>query len=211
MFKKHYLLALEYGIASEAKGISYLLKNPDKDVCYILLNNGNKLNRSKLEPYNLRLVFGKIMEKMPELEISYDELECLPESVEYYANLGDVLLAEILYQAARRVKSLPVLVDLMEAAKRLKPLIVHQDEGKSSDNLKEICAKRVKVMHAMYSKNHMAKEKSLNQALDTLAVKLVGLPTILQEVLAERAGELIYHHLIGSKHPCRKKAQECQP
>jgi hypothetical protein len=211
MFRKHYLAALEYGIASEAKSIIDILTNPDRDVGYILLNSGNKLDKTQIETYNLRRIFTNILEKMPELEIRQAELEFLPEAVEYYANLGDVLVAEIVYQAARRVKSLPVLVDLMVAAKTLMPLIENHDEGKSSDALKEVCAKRVRVMLAMYSKDKNPKEKSLNQALDTLAVKLSGIPTILQELLAERAGELIYHHLIGSKHPCLKKVQECQP
>ncbi len=215
MFRKHFLKALEYSIESGAKEISNVLKKPNMDIGYMLLNSGSKLDRSRLETYNLQMAFSNIMEKMPELEVSNDELECLSESVEYYANLGDVLLAEILFQAARQVKSLPVLVDLIGATKKLMPLIENQDTGQSSDVIKELCAKRVRVMHDMYSKDKTAKEKSLDQALDQaldmLAVKLLGIPTILQEVLVERAGELIYHHLIESKHSRHKEVQECQP
>lgn len=211
MFRKHFLKALEYSVASGAKEISNVLKKPNMDIGYMLLNSGSKLDRSRLETYNLRMAFSNIMEKMPELEVSNDELECLSESVEYYANLGDVLLAEILFQSARQVKSLPVLVDLIGATKKLMPLIENQDSGQSSDVIKELCAKRVRVMHDMYSKDKTAKEKSLDQALDMLAVKLLGIPTILQEVLVERAGELIYHHLIESKHSRHKEVQECKP
>lgn len=211
MFRKHFLKALEYSVASGAIEISNVLKKPNMDIGYMLLNSGSKLDRSRLETYNLRMAFSNIMEKMPELEVSNDELECLSESVEYYANLGDVLLAEILFQSARQVKSLPVLVDLIGATKKLMPLIENQDSGQSSDVIKELCAKRVRVMHDMYSKDKTAKEKSLDQALDMLAVKLLGIPTILQEVLVERAGELIYHHLIESKHSRHKEVQECKP
>lgn len=148
MFRKHYLAALEYGIATEANSIINLLTNLDRDVGYILLNSGNKLDKNQTESYNLRMMFANILEKMPELEINKDELESLPESVEYSANLGDVLLAEILFQAARQVKSLPVLVDLIGATKKLMPLIENQDTGQSSDVIKELCAKRVRASTA---------------------------------------------------------------
>lgn len=211
MFRKHYLRAIEYGITASSRSIGFLLKLPDMKSACVLMNSGMLLDEQSTSTHDLRNLYTEILQKIPTLDINLDELEELPKSFEHFTGFVDVALAEVIYESARQVKSLAVLMDLIAATKLLAPLLRDQNTGNPGDVIQKKLEGKVGLMASMYKPHLLPSPKGIGDVAERLKQDLSGVPSILQDILVERAGELTYHQLTKNRHPNSKPLDDCAP
>ena len=198
MFRKHYIAALEYGLCSTIKDVEFVLKQPDQTVAVTVLRVWDCLDAKNSETIAVKQLFGDMLITMPGADIDKTVLNSLPDSIEHSAGFADALIAQVIYEASRQVKSLPVLIDLVKACKPLADLM----SGKKSAAVDEITAAlkgNISVIHQVFGKNITLSNKSIDQVAERFSRELQELPENAQIILIERAAQLTYQQLTKEK------------
>ncbi len=104
----------------------------------------------------------------------------------------------MIYEASKRVKSLPVLIDLVKACKPLADLMSAK-ESTAVDEISAACKRKIGAIHQMFGKNITLSSKSIDQVAERFSQELQALPKDAQLILIERAAQLTYQQLTNEK------------